>query len=162
MPKISDITYPVFRIKGDIETTDNITYSAGRVLDNLNFADDTLAKRRLRYTKDELTRLGETYFSLADVNKHPGKTRFIDSLGVIFKLNKKTFYRINYYKVTETKYTEDMYLSYVRCEGIRPWVTIKSLTCPQVDSYLGLIEMNGGYIPYEISDEKLKTIRRKL
>ena len=164
MPVLSEVTYPVFRLKSEIKTSQGITYAItqDKIVDNKNLAGDTLAQRRLQYRSSELSHLGQTLTSLAEVNKFPKRTKFIDSKGIIFSINKKVFYKLTYHKVENVKHTDSHYTNYIRCEGVRKWIRYDSFNSPKVEQYVGLLHFHSGYIVYEISDIIQRNTRRML
>ena len=164
MPSLSQIEYPVFRLKSDIVTEDGITYatSTGKILDNKNLAGITLCERRLKYGSEELAHTGQMLFNIGSLMQFKKGERFIDSYGVIFKLAKYNVYPLTCHRIRSIENTGDMYTSYLRLEGTRIPVKYKGIFTPKVGNYARVIKYSGGYMFYDEVFEQMKKTTRKI
>jgi len=165
MYNLSAVEYPVFRLKSDMVEKDGIVYakSTGLVLDNKNLGGKTLAERRLKYKSWELAHTGDMLFSLSAITNFPKRTKYIDSNGMIFRLNKTKYYKLKSHIITEViPSTSTLYISYIKVQGIRQCIRYTGIAPPRIGSYAQVLEYKGGFLYFGSSDDKQKDTRKKL
>lgn len=126
------------------------------ILDNKNLPGDSLGKRRLRILdKDSLYHLGHAYFTLKDLIKYKqGNSNFVDSNGKVFKYRKSSYVRLAYHRIASVVEVEDsVYIQTTKYSAlfrVPPELGIMWYK----DKYAGIIDLMGGQMLYDISEEK--------
>lgn len=172
--KLSEITYPVFRLsmeepqrqdgvlfylrEGTIETEEGLkTEWRMRIVDDTTLTGSTLARRRLMIHSNggKLFRLNRGIFFLGDLIKIAvPKLWFIDSVGQIFRYTKNTRARLTYHKVTKVLHVIGGG-AIIEVEGIPN--RMKALFMPRVDTdnlHAGVLLMGMSPILYGFYDKK--------
>ena len=163
---LKNIEFPVFAIGGysKLWSENNILYLKSESdiiykLDNKNLPERTLGKRRLRIPKKERYKFVGTYFSIAQLIKS-GKKLIIDNSGKLIKYNKDRRTSLIYRPIISTKLVEG--------EGVL--IYAKGISTPFLVSaflfkdqgYIGLLNINDGYLVYELSYERKPDTWRKI
>lgn len=171
MLNLSKIQFPIYPV--DISTLRReepykLVYQQGKykVLDDSS-REGNLARRRLKYDLDEevfmkrpLAKLTRPIFRYSDMIMFIKKyDHFIDSSGRIFEYKTTTFYPLVYYKIKKfveipTGYT--IILHGVHCKF---YLNREPLL---EERYAGLIEVDNGYVLYELCETHKPSTRRKL
>lgn len=163
---LKNIEFPIFIIGSHkrIWRENNILYLESQSdiiykLDNKNLPGDTLAKRRFRIDKKERYNFVATYFTIAQLIKS-GKKLFLDNTGKLTHYRKDRRVNLIYREIISKKPIEGKgYL--VKIKGISTAFTISSLVL-QNYKYIGLLSINGGYLIYELCDERKPDTWRKI
>lgn len=158
------IRWPLYGIGNykTLEEIDNVLrivtdYGAEYVIDNKNLYGDTLGTRRLRVKDEKLYKLKGIYYTMFDVFNSK-KKMFIDSNGILFKLEKKTKRDLIYVEVEDVRVYKNKLLC--KCKEISKIIEIPFI--PKImPRYLGLLRIPGDYLLYELSRTRKKNTWRK-
>jgi len=159
----SNVEFPIFTIPakvGEIKESGNIIYFRDKIIDNRNLSGKDLASRRLKIPRGDRYPLRQALLNIRAVVKS-GTKYFIDSKGGLFRYQKTKFYNVIYRKVISILNTNELIIF---VEGIDTYITLSPLQYNYitVNHYLGLIELNPGFLIYEVSETRKKDTRKKL
>lgn len=172
MLDLSKIKFPIYQLSKSAPILKRPPYSyifqrgAYRLLDDSS-KEGNLGVRRLKYLSDEkivpkhtLARINTPIFRYSDIFQVLNRSnKFIDSSGRIFEYNKTTFYKIKYFKIT--KFAEIPTGYYIDVPTIHVRFYLNRIPALE-DKYAGIIEIDRGYILYELSEHYMPDRRVKL
>ena len=158
------ISYPVYPLRGYKRLTDIngvvklYTEAKMYIIDDRNLEGETLGERRLRLKKFKYG-LPEGIHSSKDVIMSPRKV-FIDNEGVVFKYIKTRKARLIYRSIAEL----------IPLPFGSTKIIVRGIACPFTMSqdivstyaYAGLLQFDGGYILYEVSQKKKEDTWRRV
>lgn len=146
-----------------LDVDSNIVSTNIKILDNTNEPGDTLSRRRLKMSSQEvpLYPLRMAIYFLGDFLKLAKKGYwFIDSMGQIFTYTKSMFAKLKFYKIKRV-IPSNSTGSIVEVVGIPE--RFKTLfTADKNTLYAGILEYRGVKILYGLYDQEYKNTRRKI
>lgn len=167
---LTDITFPIFPIRsGKLYIKDGIDYiNTGKSVwqvDNKNLMGKTLVGRRFGIPRKERYPLTLSIFNISQLLNYKKGTRFIDSLGNIFKYKKTRMEKLEYHKILGKRQVEDNWALFTEAYA-HPFYVTKGLFNRVYEYgeniYVGLLGYHGGHLVYDLSTTKHKTTRRKV
>jgi hemin uptake protein HemP len=164
--QLKNISFPLFAIGSYkrlweenlilyLESHNDIIY----IVDNKNFAEKTIGKRRLRIPKKDRYKFIGTVFNLDQLLQSKRKI-FIDNKGVLFKYKKTKRAELIYREIKKVKRVEDEGIL-VYANKIPVPIEVPTMLYSK-QKYIGLLNYNGGYILYELTDDKKEDTWRKI
>ena len=168
--RLHDLSFPVYKLGAYLEIETNalgLTYITTHlkryVLDDTNMKDMDYPLRRMRlkregYTLYPLKKMIKTFSGIIG---YPSNTKFIDMNGNLFNYVKgNRFYRLTCHKITKRVFDPERG-SILYADGIN---------CPilhegrvhLVIQYMGLLEVDGGYLLYNLLAVPFSPTRRKI
>jgi hypothetical protein len=168
--KLRDLVFPVYKIGAyiDIETNDlglkYINTSHSRyLLDDTNITDKTYPMRRIQLKKEgyRLYPLKKMIRDFSGILGYPSNTKFIDMNGNLFNYMKgNKFYKLKSHKITKRVFDPErgslLYAKGVNCPILHPGRVHLLI------QYMGLLEVEGGYLLYNLTAVPFSTTRRKI
>lgn len=163
MLDLSQIVWPIYRIKSDAEI---ITDETGSYFQD----DETLARkyivpagtgslsRRRLATNVSLYTLDSPWYSYVDLLHNPA-TRFIDSEGKIFKYKKTEFGKLTYHKILNKVRIHGGCVLIV--EGVHCRFFLNRAPNPD-EKYAGVLRVGRSFILYDLAERELPATRRKV
>ncbi len=167
--KLQDINFPIFPLRAynKLYYEDNIlyieTYYNNYIIDNKNLTGDTLAKRRLRLPAKNRYPLNLALFTIAQLVKSKTKV-FLDNYGNLIEYKRTKMVKICYKKIIRYKESDKGEVA-IWMSNIPYPIYVSKYYMEQFrykDLYAGILNYGGGYILFELSQEKKKDIRRKI
>lgn len=165
--KLHEVTFPIFNIRANESITreDGIVYvypsmvrNTKKILDNTNLPGANLGLRRIQFTENKY-KLNKSLFTLKELfNNTCSNKHFIDFKGKVFKYKKSNKHRIvKYFKIVKT--TKILNKGYkVELLGSNYTKILSSASFnPSNIKYLGIINISGMNILYDISPEYQKS-----
>lgn len=163
---LKNIKFPVFAVGhyAKLWSENNILYlesESGIIykLDNKNLQGSTLGLRRLRIDKKERYRFIGTYFTIAQLIKS-GKKLIIDNSGKLIKYIKNKRTPLIYRPITKRKLIEGKGILIYAKNIPNPFLVSAYIYKDQ--NYVGLLNINDGYLLYELSYERKPDTWRKI
>lgn len=167
---LQNVKFPAYAIRSHekIWEEDFITYiktiNGTQVLDNKNLTGATIGIRRLKIPEDKKYKLKTAVFSFGQLLKHKAANNtWIDDSGTLFKLNKKRFVPLKYKKVKNYRYV-DGHGILVDIQGYNAPLMLPGYFLQEIvgHAFIGVLEIDGGYLFYELSDTQKPDTRRKI
>lgn len=128
-------------------------------LDNKNLAGDTLAKRRMRIPKKERYNFIKTFFTISQLIKS-GKKTFLDNKGRLAHYKKSKRVSLLYREILSSKPIEGKGFL-IKVKNITTVFTISNAVYND-QKYIGLLNIGGGYLVYELGEERKPDTWRKI
>lgn len=167
---LSKMKFPLFKMRAFEEITTNgfghivvVTNNNKWVLDDPSIDEPDYFRRRIimKSRKYELYPLYEKVDNISQLMKYKSGTYFIDRSGKYFKYKKgNKYYNLNYWKIKKRLYDPNRG-SMVFVKGL-PMPFYFATRVPFNYKYLGLLNVDGGFLVYDLSEEKKDDTRRKL
>ena len=166
----ANIVWPVWKIRDykRLWTVDNITYiesywAGATILDNKNLSGD-FSSRRLKIPKEDRYKLDTFFISLEELYSQK-KGVFIDSSGLVFKMQTSNFVKITAHEISEIRKVGN-FTYFLHFKGIYQPLEYNTMEDLTIDKYpwAYLIYSNRAYTLYSLLSEEpeMKKIRRKV
>lgn len=162
-----DIQFPIypirqhFKIWEDSGITYINTFKNEYIIDNKNLSGNFVQRRR-GIKQKPLYPLYNPLLTHRDLilDRHHKTKMYVDSSGKVFKYTREKFYPIKYHWIQDRAFVDNW--MFLQLQTITPIIQVP-LTSENVDhDYIGLIELDHGYIYYETSKFRKKNSRIKI